>query len=219
MGSKELTVACVLVRGNVNYTVEYVERLHAMCRRYIDRPFEFACLTDQPRAMPQSVRAVPILKHASLKGWWAKVGLFKPDRFTGRVLYLDLDTLLLGPLDEIIDYPEPFALVPDAGTFNGSEGLRVVKRYNSSVMVWDAQTEGLSSLYTDWRPDVAQRLWGDQDWIGEHYPHAATMPLSWFPRLSTNPQHWPTTAKVVLCKVPKNVVARELWPWFAAKWG
>jgi len=212
-----LTVVCVLVRGHVAFTPEYVKRLHSMARRRIGREFEFVCLTDQPQAMPKGVRPIVIKSPRGLKGWWAKIELFKPGRFGGRVLYLDLDTLIVDSVDEIIDFPAEFALAPDgAPNFKGQDGLRVVKLFNSSVMVWDWDAVG--DLYRKWTPAVAARLWGDQDWIGEQMPTARAMPLEWFPRIRAVKNGWPDTAKVVLCKAPKNAEAARLWKWFDEVW-
>jgi hypothetical protein len=134
-----------------------------------------------------------------------------------RVLYLDLDTLIVGSLDDVADYPSRFALVPHAGTFNGRDGLAVVKRFNSSAMVWDADVPGY--LYDTWHPQVMRRLFGDQDWIGEQTHEADTMPIEWFPRLSAiKGGRIPTDAKVILCKKPKNEEAAEQWPWFRERW-
>jgi hypothetical protein len=213
-----VTVACVLVRGHVDFRPLYVERLHSMVTRHIDRPFRFVCLTDQPQRMPAGVEAIQIRLPPRVKGWWAKVNLFRPGIFTGRILYLDLDVLLVSSLALIIDYPAPFALVPDgAPNFQGHGNRKCVKRYNSSVMVWDAGVA--TDLYTQWTPAVTNRLWGDQDLIGERFPNEATMPLEWFPRLSAVQPPWPDAAKVVLCKRPKNVEAARKWPWFAQAWG
>jgi hypothetical protein len=225
-----LTVACVWVNGHLPYKVEYVERLHAMARRWISRPFTFVCLTDQPHLVPAGVTAIEIPNPNPLKGWWSKVELFRAGRFTGRVLYLDLDSLIVDPLDVVIDYPAAFALAPHAGTFNGKGGLHVVKAFNSSVMVWDAGTQDY--LHTDWTPAVAAMLWGDQDWIGTMAHTAKAMPLEWFPRLSESMidatsatgKKWiwngpPSGAKVVLCKKPKNSIAAAMVPEFAEAWG
>lgn len=212
-----LTVACVLVKGHVAFSAEYVARLHSMAKRCISREFEFVCLTDQPQRMPRGVRSIKIDTPRGLKGWWSKIELFKPGRFGGRVLYLDLDVLLLQSLDSVIDYPAEFALAPDgAPDFKGGEGRKVVKRFNSSVMVWN--WDAVSDLYRQWTPAVAARLWGDQDWIGERCEHAQAMPAAWFPRLSTKRDQWGADAKVVLCKTPKNVDAANLWPWFNDMW-
>ena len=212
---QSLTVACVWVQGHVPFSARYVVRLRNMVARHLDRPHRFVCLTDRTLALPE-IETVGIRWANTLKGWWAKVELFKPGRFDGRVLYLDLDTLIVDALDAIVDYQAPAAFVPDAGTFQGKEGKAVVKRFNSSVMVWDAGT--LDVLYARWSSAVAHRLWGDQDWAGEQVPNAALMPLEWFPRLSQCPDGPPAGAKVILAKVPKNEIAAQRYPWFAERW-
>ena len=213
------TVACVFVRGHVTaYTPLYVIRLAAMVRRWMDRPYRFICLTDRPAAIPASLETIRIPSPGTLKGWWSKLELFNPrNALGGRVLYLDLDSLIVGALGPIVDYPAPFALVPHAGTFNGKDGLRVVKRFNSSVMVWDAGT--LAALYLEWSPAVATDLHGDQDWIGEQSPDAALLPAAWFPRLSEIADRGlPIGARVVLAKRPKNAEAARRYPWFRERW-
>jgi hypothetical protein len=212
----EVTVACVWVQANVPFNATYVTRLHSMVRRWLPRPFRFVCLTDRMHALPSEIETIPVSWSKDLKGWWAKVHLFKPQRFFGRVLYLDLDTLIVGALDPVVDFPASFALVPDAGTFQGKDGLAVVKRFNSSVMVWDAGVN--ADIYEHWTPAVTQRLWGDQDLIGEVHPEAATMPLEWFPRLSECPDGPKSGAKVLLAKKPKNEIAARQYRWFAEAW-
>ncbi len=217
-----LTVACLYVRGEYPYTVEYVTRLYAMVERWIDRPFRFVCLTDQPWLFTAPIESVPVKKLAGFAPW-TKLELFNPVRqWPGRVLYLDLDSLIVAPLAPILDFPAPFAITADPPRFGqkslDSFGRRIIRRFNSSVMVWDGGTH--TDLYTEWRPAITQRLSGDQDHIGEHLPNAAKMPRSWFPRISEAVRPpWPEDAKVILCKVPKNAILAQENPWFAPLWG
>lgn len=214
-----LTVASVFVRGEYPYTPEYVSKLYSMARRNIDRPFRAVCLTDTPGEIPDWIEAIAIKK---LPGFapWSKLELFNPARqWKGRVLYLDLDSLIVAPLDELIDTPAPFAITDDPVGKLGKDsyGRAIVRRFNSSLMVWDGGTQ--TELYVDWTPDVAGRLSGDQDWIGERKPKAAKWPRDLFPRLSELKERQPSIpATVVLCKVPKNHIAAELYPWVKDIW-
>lgn len=228
--SSPLTVACVWVAGEFPYSIDYVRRLRSMVARWIDRPFRFVCLTDRPElATVEGVEPIAVEKLAGFAPW-TKLQLFNPARgFTGRVLYLDLDSLVIAPLAPIIDFPAPFVVTADPASMHrprrlDSFGRAIVRKVNSSVMVWDAGTH--ASLYDKWSPPVAQRLSSDQDWIGEQLPRAAEMPRAWFPRISelSIPNSvavapiLPADAKVVLVKVPKNVEAAEKWPWFDEAW-
>lgn len=113
----------------------------------------FVCLDDSP-----------------FPGWWAKVSLFEPSRFTGRVFYLDLDVTVVGPLDDLANYPQPFVAMKDP----------LYRGVNSSVMAWTPSAD-TDRLYTEFTPDVMKRLPGDQDWINEQMPKAARFPLGWCP--------------------------------------
>lgn len=213
-----IMVTCVLVRGNVPFTPEYVVRLRSMIGRFIDRSFHMFCLTDQPKSMPRDVTPIVIKPRAGMPGWWSKLELFNPaNGLKGPGLYVDLDVLLVAPLRPIIEFPAGMALAPHAGSWEGRDGKVVVKRFNSSVIKVDDWCLH-HHLYSDWSPAVADRLWGDQDWIGERAPYAQTMPLEWFPRLSEVKPPWPRGTKVVLCKKPKNHDAVKQYPWFNEMW-
>ena len=95
---------------------------------------------------------------------------------------------------------------------------RVIKRYNSSVMLFRAGEH--AELYTRWNKEVTLRLWGDQDWIAEVLPNQVTMPARWFPRISSIGANLDKAkgARVILCKRPKNHIAAAMWPWVREVW-
>lgn len=218
-----LTVACVFVQGHVGFTPDYVTKLQSMVSRALPA-HEFICLTDRPELLP-GVRTITVATPRGHYAWWSKLELFNPAHRalqTGRILYLDLDVLITDALGVIATYAPGLCIVPDgAPNFVGKGKLLTVKQYNSSVMSWDGGQ--CNHLYDKWSPDVAQRLWGDQDWIGETTPDATKMPLEWFPRLSQvvakgSVSRVMADAKVVLCKKPKNADAAKQWSWFNKAW-
>ena len=212
-GSK-VTVCCVWVRGNVPFSLQYVVTLRRMVQRNLSVPHRFVCLTDRRGRIP-GIEMIHVNSPKGMFGWWSKIELWKPGRFEGRVMYLDLDTLVVRSLDPIVSFDSKMALIPDAGTFV-SRKHQLVKRFNSSVMVWDA---GMGDeLFTQWNIGVTKRLHGDQDWIGEQMPQADMMPLEWFPRLSSCLDGPPKDARVILAKVPKNVEAAHRYGWFREMW-
>lgn len=233
-----LTVACVFVKGPYPYTAEYVVRLERMVARHLRRPFHFVCLTDRKSELPASIDTIHVASLSGVvpdngAGYWNKLRLFDPRvGLTGRCLFLDLDTLVVAPLDPIVDYPGSIALTADAFVVERAHlnadryGRRLVRRFNSSVIVWDGGTQ--SELWTRWTPAEAQRLSTDQDWIGEQSEEALGMPLEWFPRIShlvrdegyaASGGPVPDAAKVILVKKPKNHEAVGRWSWFDAQWG
>lgn len=146
-----LTVACVLSHGpKRSYDRSHVERLAAMVAQHMSQPYRFVCLDDSP-----------------FSGWWAKISLFKPGRFRGRVLYLDLDVTVTGGLDDLADFPAPFAIIKDWNR----PGV------NSSVMVWDAGAADIA--YAEFDERLMGCLHGDQDWLGLQILQRATFPPRW----------------------------------------
>jgi len=219
-----MIVACVWVQANVPFTSEYVFKLRQMVRRHLDRTHRFICLTDQPGVL-QDVETIRVPTPHGWPGWWSKLELFNPAHWwaLGReqvLLYLDLDVLVLSDLWPLVAYgmDSTLTLVPDEGVFQGSNGKRVVKRYNSSVMTF--ATGSHADLYTEWNSDVTRELWGDQDWIGERLPNQLTFPRAWFPRISNigAVKEKAAGARVVLCKRPKNHIAAQMWPWVKEAW-
>lgn len=222
-----MTVACVFVRGNYPYTLEYVVRLERMVRKHLQRPFRFVCLTDRsPAVRAAGIEAIPIAKLQVDQAYWHKVHLFRvASEWVGRVLFLDLDVLVVDDLLPIVDYPATFAICEDEmarekpAVDMDSAGRQILRRFNASVIAWNAGAA--QHLWNNWTPAVAKRLQGDQDWYAEQMPDAAAMPYTWFPRLSrlTGPPPFPMDTKVVLAKKPKNHLAAQQYPWFAPLWG
>jgi hypothetical protein len=218
----DLTVACLLVKPY--YSPEYVRRLKTMVEWHVDRPCRFVCLTDQPKAMPAGVRAIPVRAFRECFEFWTKLEIFNPKRgFTGRMLYLDLDVLIVSSLAPIIDYPASFAIAagphwhnPKAPTRDGQK-RHIFGKFNASVIVWNGGEQ--THLFAEWTHNATTRLQTDQDWYAERSPDAERMPLEWFPRISQVQPPWAPEAKVILCKKPKNHQAVEQWPWFDAMWG
>ena len=217
-----ITVACVFVRGHVPFTSEYVLKLRSMVARHLPQEHRFVCLTDRPSLFRNSSVNTVEVPSPSLGtfAWWRKLNLFDSqieELQSGRCMYLDLDTLIFNSLVPILDFNAGFALAPDdAPNFKGKGGRVTVKKFNSSVMVWNGGEQ--NDLYDEFKLSVTNRLWGDQDWIGERKPEAVAMPLAWFPRLSQCPDGPTHEAKVLLCKKPKNADAARAIPWVKEAW-
>lgn len=162
-----LTVACVL-RSGPEYRVEHVLALAAGVSRHLSRPHRFVCLTDCGIAGGQvmiraGIEPIP-LKHR-WPGWWSKVELFSPGLFDGPVFYSDLDALIVGSLDDLVD----------GHRFTVLRNFWNAGRIGSGLMAWDAD---LSAIYERFRlaPSAAMKQyvtterWGDQGWINAHSP-------------------------------------------------
>lgn len=124
-----LYVCCI--RAGAKFAPAYVSILFDSVRRNLADGFEgkFICFTDQPDQFETGIEVRPL--PADLPGWWSKLALFKRGLFPdgSRVVFLDLDTVITGRLDEIVAYDGPLAILRD---FYRPDGLQ------SAVMAWRA---------------------------------------------------------------------------------
>lgn len=133
-----LTVACVNHGNYEGRGQQYVDTMRSMVARNLAAPHNFVCLTDE----------------GEWSGWWSKIGLFEPGRFTGRVMYLDLDSVIVGSLDR---------LAKTRGIIDLADWGWPTHTLCSSTMVWDAGEH--DDIFTKFTDDVPQKFRGDQDWI------------------------------------------------------
>lgn len=92
-------VACVLRSGG-EYEPRHVQNLYDGVRMHWlpHEPLRFICLTD----IPFHIKGVQLKAlDYGWPGWWSKMELFRPDFRWDRILYFDLDTLIIGGLQDI----------------------------------------------------------------------------------------------------------------------
>ncbi|MCK9362138.1 MAG: hypothetical protein M0P74_00825 [Syntrophales bacterium] len=169
----EITVCCI--KWGDKYGPEYVNILASMVRRHVSAvPYEFVCFTDDPKGIDLCVRTEPMPYDG--KGWWGKMGLYMnslPGILTSRILYLDLDVVITGALDDLLRYPSDFAMARDwpTGTWckrdrrehDGNSSV-VLLRVGSAVRIWDRYVlAGQPTNAND----------GDQEWVNRTFPNLA----------------------------------------------
>ncbi len=148
----ELSVVCVWW-GEL-YGPEYVRHLRDSVARNLTVPYTFYCITDRLEA-PEGMVHIPCENQT---GWWQKVNLFKPGLFEGRVLYLDLDVVIVKSLDSLVSSEGDFIMIENFGP-NKSQSA-----FNSSVMLW-TPNETSEKIYTCFTDEVMKILHGDQCWV------------------------------------------------------
>lgn len=156
----------VMVRVGTKYTADYVHILSDMLARNLSElevtPW---CVTDDPQSLPEDVQ--PIAADPRYPGWWQKVRLFSGDMPWGegdRILYVDLDTVITGRLEELI---QTKGIIKDWS----------YDSFNSSVMVWDHGE--YRSVYERLDPNDIPPNMGDQDWITQQAPSFPILPAEW----------------------------------------
>ena len=109
------------MKWGTKYGPEYVNRLYAMVRRHLGGEFSFVCLTDDAAGVRPEVRCLPIpplfvnLKPGQKDHGWKKLTTFEADLhgLRGTALFVDLDVVIVGPLDAFFTHPGEFVIIRD----------------------------------------------------------------------------------------------------------
>lgn len=139
-----LTVCCFLwwdERGKRNplyvYGRKHVARLKAMLARHLSLPHELVCVTNIPGKVEGVCRTVPLDMRTFVPATrYGKLMLFRRDAgeiIGKRILYLDLDCVIVNSLDPVVSRPEPLVLWR-----NPNADIPRRARYNSSIILMDA---------------------------------------------------------------------------------
>ena len=136
-----LNIVCVNAGNYLGRGQWYVDQLHMGIQKNVTIPHKFVVFNDA-NLPPETLR----------RGWYNKLYLFKRGVLNGRVLFFDLDTIILQNIDDIAQCQSPFAMLSDFMR----HGI-----YGSGIMAWDADT--MPDIYQMWLDDGAPNHWdGDQ---------------------------------------------------------
>ncbi len=94
-----------------DYTLRHVHTLQSMIARNTNVPHRFVCCTDDPRGL--DCETVPLWPEwAELGGCYRRLRMFAPDftLFGKRWLSIDLDTVITGNIDHLLEMDAPFAI-------------------------------------------------------------------------------------------------------------
>ena len=145
-----------------NYTVEIVPWLKRQVDKHISLPHKFYCLTNESK-----IEGVEIVKlEHNWAGWWSKLEMFKKGLFTGTTLYIDLDTVILKNIDDLVEYDHKFTALDNISHPNCDD-------IGGGLMAWKGD---FSYLYEEFKRDpnfhmkdcITSRNWGDQGFIRNH---------------------------------------------------
>ncbi|MFT2090214.1 glycosyl transferase [Paraglaciecola sp. 2405UD69-4] len=130
----------ICINWGTKYGAEYVNRLYAMVARNTSPPFSFTCFTDNNQGLNPEINALdlPTLNFAlpvTKKGIWPKCRLWSENLggLSGPVLFLDLDVVISGNLDDFFTYGEPEDVILARNPSNPLEKLGQTSVYRFPV--------------------------------------------------------------------------------------
>ncbi len=188
-------VNVICMKYFTRYGPHYVNRLHSAVRRHLRRPFRFVCFTEDPSGLDSGIEAQPLPPLAVPAEFypsaWLKLAFFRDGLadLKGPTLLLDLDLVIMGPLDEFFDYePDRICIIhnwielrktllrsrPDIGNssvvrFNAGESQFVLDSFLSETehALRDFPTE--QAYLTKAMGD--KRTWWPETWVRSFKRH------------------------------------------------
>jgi len=126
------------------YGPDYVNVLFRAVSAHLTGAFRFVCFTDDPAGIDEQVDCVRIpemsLDDAGWeRGGWPKLSVFAEcdADLTGRCLFIDLDTIITGSLDELFDLPGEPVMIREWPRL--ADRLRKRKHFGASgIFAWNA---------------------------------------------------------------------------------
>ena len=163
-------VNIVCLKWGTKYGPEYVNRLYKAIKRHTTVPFILHCFTEDASKLDPAI-TVHELPNKNLDGWWNKLYLFSKELpINGRIFFIDLDTLVVGNIDQILSYSNGFVMLrdfykaeKDPKAINAGSGLMSYDAHIHHKM-WDLFIVDAKNIVARTRPH------GDQVWIQQHQP-------------------------------------------------
>ncbi|MEL7089814.1 MAG: hypothetical protein AAGL98_15450 [Planctomycetota bacterium] len=110
-------VNVICLKWGERYPADYVNRLYRSVTRHLRRPHRFVCFTENPAGLDGGIDAIPLdritVDETLRNDIFLKVAaIHSVSGLAGPTLFLDLDVVILGSLDEFFDYePDKFCII------------------------------------------------------------------------------------------------------------
>ena len=158
----KINVCCV--KEGDKYDSDYVNTLYLMTKRCLTIPFDFICLTENSQNLLKQIKVIN-LEDNSIKGWWNKCLLFKPNFLSGSCLYLDLDMIILKNIDEFIIQNQCLNILCNPISLN----KKIYYKINSSMLFWNTDNKELNKIWFQYSKHKLfydnHKTFGDQEVI------------------------------------------------------
>lgn len=199
----------------IEYNPIHVQWLKNMVEEHVCAPHRFICLSDHGE-IDRVCERIP-LKH-NWPGWWSKMELYRPGLFDGPVFYIDLDTVILDNIDDmLIPVHESYFMV--------LKNLCRGYGFGSGLMAWEGDFSELYRIFLQC-PDkyikkfISSAHWGDQGFLQvylegtaywqDYYPKAVVS--YYFDMFKKGIKQPPKGARIICAQgLPKPWDIKEEW--------
>lgn len=152
-----MQICCVNHGNYCGRGVEYVNKLYDMIRRNTTLDFDFHVFSEE-LTDGYHPKVIQRILPKRLDDWWGKLYLFAPAVFPPgeRVMFFDLDTLIIGDIDGILSY---------SGQFGTLRDFYYPDRLGPAIISWEV-SDYTDSIWQEWSSQGEPRDGhGDLWWI------------------------------------------------------
>ncbi len=129
----------ICLKHGTKFDADYVNKLYYGVKRNTTVDFTFHCFTEDSEGLNINIKVHSLPKFDNVEGWWYKLYLFSEDiDIEGRILYIDLDTLITGNIDHYITQNEGFVVLQDLWAKGDNVGSALMSyEVGKHKHVWD----------------------------------------------------------------------------------
>jgi hypothetical protein len=133
-----------------DYTVDHVHKMRNMLERNVTVPYRFVCITDDPTGL--ECETIPLWEKYEGGGCYHRLKVFDPefDLLGDRFAWIDLDAVIVGNIDHILNVDTDFAI--NRYPYGG----RPHQHYNGALVV--ANKGARPQLWKEFNPDTTPRF-------------------------------------------------------------
>jgi len=159
------------------YTAEHVNRLAEMIKRNVTVPYRFVCVTDDPAGIREDVHVIPLWDnpaphYGTIKrpNCFARLKMFSEsakELFSDRIVWMDLDALILGNIDHILRDKADFKIWYVDGEVSLCNGSLVTHKLGTRTHLWE-KFDGSKVHPEEGFQNTTGHIGSDQAWISQN---------------------------------------------------
>ena len=134
-----MTVNIICMKWGNKYGPEYVNKLHNMVSKTVNKKFRFICFTENNKGLKSNIEVFPLpqinMPNNKPERGWRKLSILQKNLYdvTGTCLFLDLDIVIVDNIDPIFDLKGDFFIAFDKRKEKSCIGNSSVFRFEANA--------------------------------------------------------------------------------------
>lgn len=174
--SNKPVIATVLRSGGA-YTPSHVKWL----KRQLPDNYEFVCFSDKKI---KGINVIPLTEN--WPGWWSKIELFNPSQCSDDIFFLDLDTVVVGDITDLLAETRLSILADFYHPNTVGSAVMMIPR-SVKAHVWEQFIDNPEQIMRECT--VPGKKWGDQGFLDSALPSPVIWQEAYPGQITSYKQH------------------------------